>query len=130
RNLDGRVEHLAAVRPALVRVASNVEFLRRAADVDRDRFERELRFGRRLGGGGLLCLCGLENVPGGRVGVAFRLCIGRRAVEQRRRFRGLGGGLLPALLGPRLGLVGLCRGERLVGGRELGGGAGLVQFQL
>ena len=34
------------------------------------------------------------------------------------------------LLGPRLGLVGLGGGERLVGGRELGVGAGLELFQL
>jgi len=50
RNLKGRIEHLAPVRPRLMRVAPYVKLLRRAADVDRDRLERELRLARRLGG--------------------------------------------------------------------------------
>ncbi len=62
----------------------------------------------------------------------------RRASTSRRpwrcraasRLRGLGGGLLLQLLGPRLGLVRLCGGERLVGVGELGVGAGLEPFQL
>ncbi len=50
RNLDGRIEHLASpVRRRLVRVAPHVQFLRRAADVDRDGLERELRLARSLG---------------------------------------------------------------------------------
>src|SRR6185437_12279719 len=44
RNFDGCVEYLTSVRPVLARVASNVELLRGAADVDRNRFESELRF--------------------------------------------------------------------------------------
>ena len=130
RNLDGRVEDLTPVRPAFMCVASNVKLLRRAADVDRDRFERELRFVRRLGGGSLLGLGRLGGVLCGSGGVAFGFCIGRGGVELRPRFRGPGGGLLPPLLGPRLGLVRLCCGKRLVGERELGVGAGLEQFQL
>jgi hypothetical protein len=48
RNLNGRIEHLAPVRQRFMRVAPHVKLLRRAADVDRDRLERELRFVRRL----------------------------------------------------------------------------------
>ena len=45
-----RIEHLAAaVRRRLVRVAPHVELLRRAADVDRDRLEREFCLARSLG---------------------------------------------------------------------------------
>src|SRR5258708_19977197 len=53
RNLKGRIEHLAPVRPRLMRVAPHVKLLRRAADVDRDRLERELCLAPRLGGVGL-----------------------------------------------------------------------------
>src|SRR5262245_33573250 len=53
RSLDGRIEHHAPVRQRLVGVAPYVKLLRRAADVDRDRLQRELRLARRLGGGGL-----------------------------------------------------------------------------
>src|SRR6476469_1353164 len=50
RNLDGRIEHLAApVWRRLVRVAPHVQLLRRAADVDRDGLEREPRLARSLG---------------------------------------------------------------------------------
>ena len=52
RNLNGRIEHLAPVRPRLMRVAPHVKLLRRAANVNRDRLERELRLVCRLGGGG------------------------------------------------------------------------------
>ena len=114
----------------LMRVASHVKLLRRAADVDRDRFERELRVARGLGGGGLLGLGRLGGVLCGGGGVELRLRVGLGGVELRPRLRGLGGGLLLPLLGPRLGLVRLCGGERLVGGRELGVGAPLEQFQL
>ena len=106
-----------------MRVASHVKLLRRAADVDRDRFERELRFVRRLGGGGLLGLGRLGGVLCGGGGIELRLRVGPGGVELRPRFRDLGGGLLPPLLGPRLGFVRLCSGERLVGGREFGVGA-------
>ena len=54
-HLDAGVEHLAAaVRRRLVRVPPHVELLRRAADVDRDRLQRELGVGRSLRGIGLL----------------------------------------------------------------------------
>src|SRR2546421_8132583 len=39
RSLNGRIEHLAPVRPRLMRVAPHVKLLRRAADVNRDRLE-------------------------------------------------------------------------------------------
>src|SRR5258707_8058632 len=105
RNLDGRIEYLAPVRPLLMSVAPHVKLLRRAADVDRDRLERELRLARRLGGVGLLGLgpFGGGLCGGGGGGLVPRL--GPGGVELRPEVRGPGGGLLPEVLGPRLGLV-------------------------
>jgi len=113
-----------------MRVAPHVNLLRRAADVDRDRLERELRLARRLGGVGLLGLGRFGGVlcGGGDVELRLRVCLG--GVELRPRFLGLKGGLLLLLSDPRLGLVRLCGGERLVGEGELGVGAGLEPFQL
>jgi hypothetical protein len=103
RNLDARIEHLAAaVRRRLVRVAPHVKLLRRAADEDRRRLERELRLARRLGGVGLLLLGLLGGVLCGGSGIQFRLRIGLGGVELRRQFRGLGGSLLLEIVGPRL----------------------------
>src|SRR6516164_3597474 len=124
RNLNGRIEHLTPVRPRLMRVAPYVKLLRCAADVNRDRLERELRLACRLGGGGLL---GLGRI--GR-GVELRLRVGLGSVELRPCLRGIGGRLLPQLVGPRLGLVRLCGGECLVGEHELCVGAGLEPFKL
>src|SRR6185437_14020577 len=62
--------------------------------------------------GGVLC---------GGGGVDFGRRVGFCRVELRRQFRGLGGGLLLALLGLRLGLVHFRRSERLVE-RSIGGG--------
>ena len=113
-----------------MRVAPHVKLLRRAADEDRDRLERELRLARRLGGVGPLGLGRLGGVLGRRGRVELRLCVGLGSIELRLQLRDLGGGLLLALLGLRLGLVRLGGGERLLGGRELGVGAGLERFQL
>jgi len=107
-----------------VRVAPHVKLLRRAADVDRDRFERELRLERRLGGGVLPDLGLLGGVPCGRSGVELRRGVGPGGVELRRQLRGPGGGLLLALLSPRPGLIRPCGGESLVGGREFGAASG------
>src|SRR5215470_8057957 len=76
-NLNSRVEDFSApVRRRLMRVASHVKPLRRAADVDRDRFERELRLVRCLGGGGLLGLGRLGGVLCGGTGLELRLRVG------------------------------------------------------
>jgi hypothetical protein len=56
-----------------MRVAPHVKLLRRAVDVDRDRLERELRFVRRLRGGGLVGLGRLGGVICGDRGVELRL---------------------------------------------------------
>jgi len=90
RNLNGRIEHLAPVRQRFMRVAPHVKLLRRAADVDRDRLERELRFVRRLRGGGLLCLGRLCGILCGGGGGELRCRLGLGGVELRSRFRGLG----------------------------------------
>src|SRR5665811_389575 len=116
------------VRPRLMRVAPHVKLLRCAADVDRDRLERELPLGCCLGGCGLLGFGRLGGVLCGGGGVEFGLRVGPGGVELRTQFRGLGGGLLLPVLGPRLGLVRLRGGERLVGGRERGVGAPLERF--
>ena len=130
RNLNGCIEHLAPVRPPLMRVAPHVKLLPRAAYVNRDRLERELRLVCRLGGIGLLGHGRLGGVLRGARGVELRLRVGLGPVELRPRVRGLGSRLLLQLLGPRLGLVRLCGGERLVGERKLCVGAGLEPFQL
>src|SRR5664279_5608045 len=83
RDLDARIEHLAAVRPWLVRVAPHVKLLRGAADVDRDRLERELGVGCRLDGCGLLGVGRLGGVLCGSGGVAFGRRIGPGGVELR-----------------------------------------------
>jgi uncharacterized membrane protein len=54
RNLNGRIEHLTPVRQPLMRVAPHVKLLRRAADEDRNRLERQFCLACRLGGVGLL----------------------------------------------------------------------------
>src|ERR1700737_4322957 len=82
RNLNGRVEQLPSVRQPLMRVAPHVKFLRRAADEDRDRLERQLCLACRLGG-----------------------------VELRLQFLDFRSGLLLLVLGSCLGLVGLGGGE-------------------
>src|SRR5262249_17492382 len=52
RNLDGRIEYLAApVRRRLVGVATHVQLLRGAADVDRDRLQPRAPLRRPPGGG-------------------------------------------------------------------------------
>ena len=131
RDLNRCIEHDAAtVRCRLMRVAAHVKLLRRAADVDRDRLERELRLARRLGGVGLPRLGRLGRFLGGGGGVELRFRVGLGGVELGRQFRGLGGGLLLEVLGPRLGLVRLGGGERLVGVGEFGVGAGLEPLQL
>ena len=84
RDLEGGIEDLAAVRPAFVRVAPDVKLPRRAADVDRDRFERELGVVGRLGGGSLLGLGRLRRVLRGCIRIQFRFYIGRGGVELRR----------------------------------------------
>ena len=123
-NLDAGVEHLAAaIGRRLVGVATHVEFLRRAADVDRDRLHRELRVGRGLERFGLLGRGGLGGILGRSHGVALRLRGGLGGVQLGRRIRGLGGGLLLQLIGLCLGLIGLGIGNQLVGIDVLGVGA-------
>src|ERR1700722_18115894 len=112
------------------RGAPYVKLLRRAANVTRDRLERELRLACRLGGGGLLGLGRLVGVLRGGRGVELRLRVGLGPIELRPRLRGVGSRLLLQLLGPRLGLVRLCGGECFVGERELCVGAGLEPFKL
>ena len=130
RNLDGRIEHLASVRPRLMRVPPHVELLRRAADVDRDRLERELCLVRRFGGVGLPVRGLLGGIRCFGCGIELRRRIGFGGVEFRARFGGLGSGLELPFLGTRLGLVRLCGGECLFGVSELGVGRGLQPFQL
>jgi hypothetical protein len=77
-----------------MRVAPYVKLLRRAADVDRDRLERELRLARRLGGIGLLGLGRFGGVLCGGGDFELRLRVGLGGVELRPRFRGPAGGLL------------------------------------
>ena len=129
RDLDAEIEHFAPVRPRFVRVAPHVKLLRGAADVDRDRHEREFRIERRLGGGGFPGLGRLDGLLcSGGIGLRFR--VGRCGVELLPSFLDPGSGLLPPLLGPLLRLVRFCGRERLVGGREFGIGAGLERCQL
>ena len=73
--------------------APHIEPLRSAADEDRDRLERELRFARRLGGVSPLGLGRLGGVLRRRGSVALRFRVGLGGVELRPQLRGLGGGL-------------------------------------
>ena len=130
RNFNGGIEHLAAIRPRLVRRAPHIKLLRCAADVDLDRHERELRVARGLGRIGFPGLGRLGGVLCAGDGVELRLRLDPGGVDLRPQVRGLGGGLLLELLGLRPGFVRLCGGERLVGRREFGVGAGLESFQL
>ena len=59
-----------------MRVAPHVKLLRRAANVNGDRLERELRLVCRLGSGGLLGLGRLGGVLRGGRGVELRLRVG------------------------------------------------------
>src|SRR5215472_15565988 len=129
RDLDAEIEHFAPVRPQFVCVAPHVKLLRGAADVDRDRHERELRIERRSGGGGLPGLGRFDGLfcSGG---IGLRLRVSLCGVELLPRFFDLGSGLLPPLLGPLHLLIRFCGRERLVGGREFGIGAGLERCQL
>ena len=104
RDLDAEIEHFAPVRPRFVRVAPHVKLLRGAADVDRDRHEREFRIERRLGGGGFPGLGRLHGVLCSG-GIGLRLRVGRGGVELLPRFLDPGSGLLPPRLGPLLRLV-------------------------
>src|SRR5262245_52789831 len=80
-HLDGCVEHLAAVRQRLARGAPYVKLSGRAADVDRDRLEREPRFARGFGGVGLSGFGGLDGVLGRGGGGELRLRVGTGGVE-------------------------------------------------
>jgi hypothetical protein len=97
-----------------MRVAPHVKLLRRAANVDRDRLEREFRLARRLGGVGLFGLGRFGGFLCRGGGVELRLRVGLGGVEPRPSFGGPKGGLLLQVLGPCLGLVRLRGGERLV----------------
>ena len=128
RSLDRRIEYLAsAVRRRLMGVAPHVKLLRRAADVDRDRLQRELRIIRRLGGVGLPGRGRLGRVLCGN-GVGLRLRVGFGGVELGPQFCRLGGGFLLEVLGPRPGLVRFGGGEHLVGERKLGASAPLEEL--
>ena len=81
-------------------------------------------------GVGPLGLGRLERVLRRRGGVELRLGVGLGGVELRAEVRGLGGGLLPCILGARFVLVGFGGGEHFLGEGELGVGAGFQQFQL
>src|SRR5580698_8992572 len=129
RNFDAEIEYLAAIRPRLVGVAPYVKLLRRAADVDGDRLERELGLGRRLGGFGLFRRSYLGNILGASRRIELWLHVGFGGLELRLRFRSLRLGLLPSFLGLRLGLVRLGVGERLVGVGEFSLGASVELFQ-
>ena len=116
RYLDRGIEHLAAaVRRRLVGVAPHVEFLRRAADVDRDRLEREFGFGRGLGCIGLLIPAALSASLAAAAASSFSLAPLLSLSIWVSRVREFGGGLLLEVLGPRFGLIGFGVGERLVG---------------
>ena len=131
RNLDRGIEHLAAaVRRRLVGVAPHVKLLRGAADVDRDRLDRELRVKCCPGGVGFFLVGRLGDILGRRRGVELRLRVGLGGVELRCCVRGLGSGLLLQVLGLGPCLIRLCRGQHLVGERKLGIGALLEIFQL
>ena len=118
RDLDAEIEHLAAVREPLLRVAPDVKLLRRAADVDRHRHHGELGVERGLGGGGLLGLGRLGIVLGRGEGVEPGLCFGLGLVELRAGFLSLRRGFLLALFGLCLCFVGFCGGD----GAEVGVG--------
>ena len=101
-----------------MRVAPHVKLLRRAADEDRDRLERQLCLACRLGGVGLLGLGRLGGVLGRRGSVELGLRVGLGGVELRLQFLDFRSGLLLLVLGSCLGLVGLGGGERLLCDRE------------
>jgi hypothetical protein len=88
-----------------MRVASHVKLLRRAADKDRDRLERQLRVAGRLGGVGLLGLGRLGSVLGRRGSVKLGLRVGLGGVELRLQFLDFRSGLLLLVLASCLGLV-------------------------
>ena len=114
RNLDARIEHLAAIPHRLARGAPHVELLRRPADVDRDRFERKVRFARGPGRvdpfefrrlGGVRCgIARVEPLPG----------FGTHRVELPAQFRNPSRGLSLQILGLRPGLIRPCTDQRLV----------------
>ncbi len=78
-----------------MRVALYVELLRRAADVDRDWLERELRLARRLCRVSLPLRGSLGGVLRAGVGVDLRFRIGSCGVEPGPRFRSPGSRLEP-----------------------------------
>ena len=129
RNLDARIEHLAPIRYRLVGVAPHVKLLRRAADVDRDRLERELCLARRLGGVGFLGFGRLRGVLGRGTRVELRFA-SALAVSSCVRTSSALARPFALVLGLRLGLVRLGTGERFVGECELGVGAGLDRSSL
>ena len=113
----------------LVGVAPHIKLLCRAADVDRDRLERELRVVRSLCGVGLLGLGRLGGVLCGGSGVELRLA----SVFAASSCVASSAALAAAFCfcsSARAWLRLLCRGEPLVGRRELGVSAGLGRFQL
>ena len=130
RSFDAEIEHFAAVRPRLVGVAPHVELLRRAADIDRDRLDRELGVERRLGKVGLFGRGRLGGVLGGGGVIELRLRLGHGGIELRRQFHGLGGHLRLQVRRFRFGLVALGVGKQLVGISKIGVGAGLLRLQL
>ena len=117
RDLEERPEAVPHIQP-----------LRRAADEDRDRLERELCLACRLGGVGPLGFGRLGGVLGRRSLVELRLRVDLGSVELGLKLRYLSGGLLLRVLGLCLGLVRLGSGERLLGERERGIGAGFDLF--
>ena len=116
------------LRGRLVRVAPHVELLRRAADVDRDRLQREPRVEGRLGGGSLFDLVRLGGSftaagSGSTSPRPWRCRVASRVPPPWRRPSA-------SLPRPRFGLVRVCCGNRLLGARELGVGAPFELFQL
>src|SRR4051794_7683390 len=81
RNLDARIEHFAAISYRLACGASHVELLRRTADVDRDRFEREICLVRGPGRVDLLDFRRLRDVLCGVTRVEPLLGFGTHGVE-------------------------------------------------
>jgi len=127
--LDGEIEHLAAsVRRRPMRVAPHVKLLRRAADIDRDRLEREARFARHLAVSVFFVWAALTESFAAAAASSFGFASALAESSLRPASAALAAAFCfsssaRALLGP------FFSGERLVRERELGVGAGLERLQ-
>ena len=107
RNLDARIEDFASIRPRLMRVPPHIERLGCAANVYRDRFERELRIGRCFRRITFLGYCIFGGICCFGCEIDLRRSIGFGSVEFRCYLGGFGSGPKFLFFGAPFRLIGL-----------------------